>query len=200
VGLGQTVPSEDVTEALPRAPQDLVELQLRQSQRLSNFRPRLFTQVVPFQHFTVALLRQMSDEVADTLRQLLLAETLFNGQSLVLEIRNQLTVAVMLPCKLPAPVGSSELASRAIEIAPHVARVFQSLSANFRDRTLERTLQQVLSRIAIDTSLKEYLQQGPPISHVKLILKRRSFGNGHYEAQILALTPHGLCSANVCRR
>jgi hypothetical protein len=106
----------------------------------------------------------------------------------------------MLPCKLPAPVGSSELASRAIEIAPQVGRVFQSLSPNFRDRTFERTLQQVLSRIAIDTSLKEYLQQGPPISHVKLILKRGPFGNGRYEGQILALTPRGLCSADVCRR
>jgi hypothetical protein len=65
----------------------------------------------------------MSDEVADTLGQLLLAETLFNGQSLVLEIRNQLVVAVICPCKLPAPVRSSELASRAIEIASQFARV-----------------------------------------------------------------------------
>jgi len=76
----------------------------------------------------------------------------------------------------------------------------QSFRADLRDRTLERTLQQVLRRIAIDTSLKEYLQQGPPISHVKLILKLGPFGKGRYEGQILALTPHGLRSAEVCRR
>jgi hypothetical protein len=154
---GQAVPAQDVTEATARAPEDLIELQLCQSQRLSNRRPRLLSEVVPFQHFTVAFLRQMSDELAYRLRELLLAKTLFNGQSLVRKIRNQLMIAVMLPCKLPAPVGSSELASRAIEIASQLARVLQSFRANLRDRALERTLQQILSRIAIDTPLKVIL-------------------------------------------
>src|SRR6266404_2845357 len=101
----------------------------------------------------------MPHEVANALRQLLLAETLFRGQSLVLNIRDQLPVAVILPCKLFPPVLSCAKAGCAIEVASQFPRVFQSFSANLRDRTFERTLQQDLSRITIDTSLYEYLQQ-----------------------------------------
>jgi len=51
-----TVPAQDVAETLARAPEDLVELQLSQLQRLPNGRPRLFPKVKPFQYFPVTLL------------------------------------------------------------------------------------------------------------------------------------------------
>jgi hypothetical protein len=84
-----------------------------------------------------------------------LAEPLFEGQSLVREIGEQLTIAVMLPRSLLLPVPGREIASRAIEIASQVARIIQSFSANLLDRTSESTLQQVLSRVVSDTPLKE---------------------------------------------
>jgi hypothetical protein len=149
------MPAEDVTEALASAPENLIELQVCQLQRLPNDIPRLFTKVMPFQHFAVALHGQSLHELADTFRQLLLAEPLFEGQSLVREIGEQLTIAVMLPRSLLLPVPGREIASRAIEIASQVARIIQSFSADLLDRTSESTLQQVLSRVVSDTPLKE---------------------------------------------
>src|SRR5882762_9378673 len=46
----EAVPAEDVAEALARAPEDLIELQVFQFQRLSNRGPRLFMEVIPCQH------------------------------------------------------------------------------------------------------------------------------------------------------
>src|ERR1700738_246220 len=90
IGCGKAVPAEDVAEALTRAPEDLVELHVSQLQRLSNRGPRLFMEVIPFQHFAVAPHGQMAHEVADAFRKLLMIETLLEGERIVLEIREHL--------------------------------------------------------------------------------------------------------------
>jgi hypothetical protein len=94
---GQAVPAKDVAETLACAPEDLVELHVRQLQRLSNHIPRLFMEVIPFQHFAVTLHGQVHHEIANRLRELLVVESLFHGQSLVLEIRQQFAIIVVLP-------------------------------------------------------------------------------------------------------
>jgi hypothetical protein len=93
----EAVPAEDVAEALARAPEDLIELHVCQLQRLSNRGPRLFMEVVPFQHLTVTLHGQMAHEFANVFRQLLMVEALLEGERLVLEIREQLAVVVVPP-------------------------------------------------------------------------------------------------------
>src|ERR1700730_670474 len=97
IGGGKAVPAEDVAEALARAPEDLVELHVSQLQRLSNRGPRLFMEVVPFQHFAVALHGQMAHEIADAFRKLLMIQTLLEGERLILEIREHLAVGVVPP-------------------------------------------------------------------------------------------------------
>ena len=103
-------------------------------------RARLLLQVEPFQHFTVALHGQMIHQIAHVLRELLVVETLFQRQRLVLEVGQQLTIIVVAMGQLPAPVGGRELACRAIQIASEIARVIQSLSANLLDRLQKRAL------------------------------------------------------------
>src|ERR1700736_2985587 len=94
IGCGKAVPAEDVAEALTRAPEDLIELHVSQLQRLSNRGARLFMEVVPFQHFAVALHGQVAHEIADAFRELLMIETLLERERLVLEIREHLAVVV----------------------------------------------------------------------------------------------------------
>jgi len=52
-------------------------------------------EVIPFQHFTVALHGQMHHEVANAFRELLMIERLLQGQSIVLEIRQQFAIIVV---------------------------------------------------------------------------------------------------------
>src|SRR6266702_3392775 len=97
IGCGKAVPAENVTEALASAPEDLVELHVSQLQRLSNRGSGLFMEVVPFQHFAVALHGQMAHEIAHAFRKLLMIEALLEGERLVLEIREHLAVVVVPP-------------------------------------------------------------------------------------------------------
>jgi hypothetical protein len=73
---GQAVSAKDVAEALACAPEDLVELHVRQLQRLSNHCPWLFMEVIPFQHFAIALHGQMHHEVTNAFRELLMVQRL----------------------------------------------------------------------------------------------------------------------------
>src|SRR4030081_987221 len=95
IGGGKAVPAEDVAEALARAREDLVELHVSQLQRLSNRGPRLFMEVVPFQHFAVALHGQMAHEVANAFGELLMIEALLDGERLVLEFGDPLGFVVV---------------------------------------------------------------------------------------------------------
>src|ERR1700732_457997 len=95
IGCGKAVPAENVAEALTRAPEDLVELHVSQLQRLSNRGSGLFMEVIPFQHFAVALHGQMAHEVANAFRKLLVVEALLEGERLVLEIRAPLAAVVV---------------------------------------------------------------------------------------------------------
>ncbi len=89
--------------------------------------------------------------------------------------------------QLTTPVGGGQLAGGPIEIASQVARVLESFRSDFLDRLQERTLQKILRRIPIDTTLDEYLQQGPPISQVNFILKCGTLRNSRDELGIAAI-------------
>src|SRR5882757_3134508 len=97
IGCGKAVPAENVAEALTRAPEDLIELHVSQLQRLSDRDSGLFMEVIPFQHFAVALHGQMAHEIADAFRKLLMVQTLLEGERLVLKIREHLAVVVVPP-------------------------------------------------------------------------------------------------------
>src|SRR6185437_17054118 len=73
--------------------------------------------------------------------------------------------------------------------AAQVARILQSLRADLFDHLEERALQQVLSRIAIDASVQEYLQQWAPISHIQLILECAALRNGFHERYVAPIRP-----------
>src|SRR5579872_1960688 len=138
-------------------------------------------EVISFQHFAIARQGQLPHELANAFREQLMVEALLERQRFVLEIAQQFAIAVVLARQLSTPVGGGELACRAIEIASKIARVIQSFSTNLLDRLQERALQQVLGRITSDTPVEEYLQQRPPISHVKLILETLSLADGCYQ-------------------
>ena len=82
-------------QALSRAPYDLVELPIRQLQRLSDTRSRLFGEVIAYQHLAIALNGQMPNQTTNTRGELLMIETLFDRQSLIPEVRQQLVIAVV---------------------------------------------------------------------------------------------------------
>jgi hypothetical protein len=91
--------------------------------------------------------------------------------------------------ELSPPVGRRELASRAIQITSEITRVIESFGANLFDRLQKRALEQILGRITIDAPVVEYLQQGPPISHVKLILQLAALGDGLDQGEIAPIGP-----------
>src|SRR5262249_25890360 len=67
-----------------------------------------------------ALHRQVIHEIPYVLRKLLVVETLFQRQRLILEVGEQLTIVLVAPGQFPAPVSGRELACRTIQIASEI--------------------------------------------------------------------------------
>src|SRR6476646_8133800 len=77
---------QNIAKALARSPQNLVELHVGQLQRLSDRSTRLLVQIETLEHLAVALYGQMIHEITHVLRELLVVETLFQRQRLILEV------------------------------------------------------------------------------------------------------------------
>src|SRR5581483_1025980 len=137
----------------------------------------------------------MAHEIANAFRELLVIDPLLQRERLVLKVGKQLAVVLVLAREFTAPIGRSELASGAIEIASQIARVLQSFHADLFDRLKEGALSQIVGRITIDAPVEEYLQQGPPISHIELILESARLSHRFHEGDITAL---GAVQSLIC--
>jgi len=120
---GKSLFAQDLGESLPSAPQNLVELKLGELHRLANRNSWFLTQIEALEHLTVARHRQLCHELAHALRAQVVIQHFFEGLCVVLQAREQLSVALVTPGQLPTPVRGRELACRPIQIAAEVARI-----------------------------------------------------------------------------
>src|SRR5690348_13584217 len=181
---GKSLFAQNLGESLPSTPQHLIELKLRELHRLANRNSRFLTQIEALEHLTVARHRQLGHELAHALCAQIVIQRFLERLGIVLQVGEQLAVALVPPGKLPTPISCRELACRSIQIASEVARIFQPFRADLFDRLQKGSLEQILSRVSIDAPLEEYLHQGAPISHIERVLQLTAAGYRGHESGI----------------
>src|SRR5262245_47623072 len=96
--------AQNLSEALTRSPQHLVELKLCQLHGLPNRHTWLFAQVETLKDLTIPCHRQLRQQIAHTFGKQVVVQRFLEREGVVLEARKQLAVAFVPAGKLSTPV------------------------------------------------------------------------------------------------